>query len=61
MSKPLTFYFSKANIEEARGVVRVLPLFIQDYIKLNPCFFCYLEALASALEEDNVNIQKGCY
>ena len=37
-NKSVTFYFSKANAQEARGVARGLPLFIRDYFKLDPAF-----------------------
>ena len=50
ISQSVTFYFSKANVEEARGVARGLPLFIRDYFKLDSSFFCSSEDLTAALE-----------
>ena len=49
-TKSVTFYFSKANAQEARGVARGLPLFIRDFFKLDPSFFCSSESLTIALE-----------
>ena len=49
-TKCITFYFTKANALEGRGVARGLPLFIRDYCKLDPAFFCSSEALTDAME-----------
>ena len=49
-TKCITFYFTKANALEGRGVARGLPLFIRDYYKLDPAFFCSSEALTDAME-----------
>ena len=45
-----TFYFTKANFHEGRSIARALPLFIQDYFKLNPAFICRSGSIAQALE-----------
>ena len=50
--KSVEFYFSKANAEEARSVANALPLFIRDYFKLEPSFFCSSDCLAEALAGD---------
>ena len=49
-SKMTTFYFSKANSEEARSIARGLPLFIRDHFKLDPLYFCGTEVMAECLE-----------
>ena len=51
-AKNVVFYFSKSNEEEARSVVRALPLFIKDYFGLEPSFFCSSDAIADAMEGD---------
>ena len=38
-------------MDEARGVARGLPLFMRDFYKLDPCFFCSSESVSEALEE----------
>ena len=48
-TKTTVFSYSKANEEEARSVVRALPLFIRDYFKLDPSFFCSTDAIAEAM------------
>jgi hypothetical protein len=45
-----TFYFTKANFHEGRSIARALPLFIRDYFKLDPAFFCSSGAIAQAME-----------
>ena len=52
ISKTVTFYCSRANYMEGRSVARGLPLFIRDYFKLEPDFFCSSEALTDALNGD---------
>ena len=49
-SQTVTFYFSKANAEEARNVARALPLFIRDHYKLEPTFFCNSNTVAECME-----------
>ena len=49
-SNCVTFIFTKASFLEGRSIARGLPLFIRDYFKLDPAFFCNSEALTSALE-----------
>ena len=44
-AKNVVFYFSKSNEEEARSVVRALPLFIRDYFGLHSYFFCFSDAI----------------
>ena len=44
-TKMITFYFSKANSEEARSVARALPFFIRDHFKLEPEYYCGSEAI----------------
>ena len=39
-SRSITFYYTKANSSEGRSVARALPLFIRDFFKLPPDFFC---------------------
>ena len=51
-NKSVTFYFSKANSEEARSVARGLPLFIRDHFKLEPSFFCGSNEIAECMEGD---------
>ena len=50
--KSVTFHFTKANASEGRSVARGLPLFIRDYFRLEPAFFCTSAALTEALEGD---------
>ena len=50
-SKTITFYCSRANYAEGRSVARALPLFIRDYFKLEPAFFCSSDSLTVALME----------
>ena len=47
-----TYYFSKANSEEARSVARGLPLFNRDNYKLKPSYFCSPDELTQCLEGD---------
>ena len=35
-NETLTFYFSQANVKEARSVTRVILLFIKDHFSLKP-------------------------
>ena len=49
-SRSTTFYYSRANADEARSVARCLPLFIRDHFKLEPSFYCSSDAVTSALE-----------
>ena len=49
-NKMTTFHFSNANADEARSVARALPLFIRDYYKLEPTFFCDTNEVTSCLE-----------
>jgi len=49
-SRSTTFYYSRANADEARSVARCLPLFIRDHFKLEPSFYCSSNAVTSALE-----------
>ena len=37
-NKTVTFYFSKANAQEAGGVARGIPLFIRDFLSLTQPF-----------------------
>ena len=46
----ITFYFSKANSEEARSVARALPFFIRDHFKLEPGYFSGSEAITKCHE-----------
>ena len=48
--RSFTFYFTKANYHEGRSIARGLPLFIRDYFKLDPAFFCSSGSIAQALE-----------
>ena len=56
-TKTVTFYFSRARSDEARGVARGLPLFIRNFYKLDPCFFfsskTVLEALKGSWSDKN--------
>ena len=36
----VAFYYTRANTAEVRSVTRDLPLFIRDYFKSGPSFFC---------------------
>lgn len=47
-SRSLTFYFSRANTEEARGVSRCISLFLEIILNFNQLFFSP-EALMLAL------------
>ena len=47
-----TFYYTRANSDEGRSIARGLPLFIRDYFKLDPAFFCTSDAITSALAGD---------
>ena len=49
-SKNIVFYYSKANKEEARSVVRVLPVFIRDYFNLQPSFFYSTDAISELMQ-----------
>ena len=49
-TKMTTFYFSHANMDEARSVARALPLFIKDYFKIKPSYFCSSEVITDCLE-----------
>ena len=51
-NKTVTFYFTKANALEGRGVARGLPHFLRDYFHLDPAFFCNSTALTEAMEGD---------
>ena len=51
-TKMTTYYFSKANSEEARSVARGLPLFIRDHYKLKPSYFCSSNEIMQCLEGD---------
>ena len=44
-----TFYFSKANVKEARSIAQGLPLFIRDHFKLDPLYFCGTEFMTECL------------
>ena len=48
-SKMTTFYFSRANSDEARSIARALPLFIRDHYKLDPLYFCGPDFLSECL------------
>ena len=48
-TKTTTFYYSSANADEARSVARGLPLFIRDYFKLDPKFYCSSDTMVEAL------------
>ena len=50
MTKSVTFYFTRANTVEGRGLARGLSLFIWDYFKLDPSFFCDSCAITVALD-----------
>ena len=51
-SKTITFYCSRANYAEGRSIARALPLFIRDYFKLEPAFFCSSDSLTVSLNGD---------
>ena len=51
-TKMTTFYFSKANSEEARSVARALPFFIRDHFKLEPKYYSGSEAIEECHEGD---------
>ena len=55
-AKNVVFYFSKSNEEEARSVVRSLPLFIRDYFGLEPSFFVLLTLLLLPWKENGTMI-----
>ena len=48
-TKKVKCYFSQENVEEARGVARGLLLFIRDFYKLDPNFFCSSNSVSEAL------------
>ena len=48
--KSVTFYYTRANYEEGRSVARGLPLFIKDFFKIDPGFFCDSEFLAEVFQ-----------
>ena len=50
INKTVEFYYTKANSSEGSSVARALPLFIRDYYKKSPDFFCDSELVRSALE-----------
>ena len=49
-TKMTTYYYSSGNAEEARSVARALPLFIRDYFKLEPTFFCETNEVSTCLQ-----------
>lgn len=49
-TKMVTFYYSKANTDEARSVARALPFFIRDHYKLQPSYFSASDAIAECHE-----------
>ena len=46
----VTFYYTRANYDEGRSVARGLPLFIKDFFKIHPGFFCDSEFLAEVFQ-----------
>ena len=40
ITNSVTFYYTRANYSEGRSVARGLPLFIRDFFRISPSFFC---------------------
>ena len=51
-NKSIEFFYTKANSNEGRSVARGLPLFIRDYYKKPPGFFCDSDFIQSTLDGD---------